>query len=94
MIIEHELLEQIEDHDPPRSLEWACSLLSSLGKSDPLAVLQAMQRAGLIELRGSDGSWLAPWQAQSVLRGESPWSRGCIVTATEVGSRRAHGEAP
>lgn len=63
MIAEHELLEQTEDHGPRRSVEWECSRLSSLGKSEPLAVLQALQRAGLMELRGFEGSALNAWQA-------------------------------
>lgn len=94
VIIEHELLEQIEDQAPPRSLEWACLLLASLGKTDPLAVLRAMHHDGLIDLRGADGAVLAAWQARSVLRGQSQCERSCSITATKVGSRRAHGDAP
>ena len=84
MNVVQELIEQLVDQEPPRSLQWACALLTSLGVSEPLAALRAMHRDGVIELRASGGAVLPAWQCQAVFRGESRWAQGCHVVVTGV----------
>ena len=90
MIVEHEIIEQIEEEPNGRSLAWVCDLARRLGKDDPLRVLEAMVEAGLISLTDERGRPLEPWECSEIWRSHEE-SRAVHVIATSDGSRSTHG---
>lgn len=89
MIIEHEVIEQTEDNPNGRALPWVCDLIRSLGRPDPLIVVQAMVRAGYLTLADSNGA-LPAWRCAELFRLGSA-SEAIRVHATSLGSRWVHG---
>lgn len=89
MIVEHEIIEQIENEPHGRSLAWCSRLAGRLGAREPRVTLRAMWRAGYLELREADGFVMQPWQVEQVWRvGEL--RDDIAVHATELGSTWAH----
>lgn len=90
VIVEHEIIEQVEDEPRGRSIGWCAELAGQLGACDPLVTLREMCRAGHLQLVGTDGAVLQPWQAEQVWRvGDA--RRDIAVHATDLGSKFAHG---
>lgn len=84
MIVEHELIEQIQDEEHGRSLQWVCDLLRDLGRSDPFLILDRMIGAEYLVLLDGDGRKLPPWRCAEVLRLRDP-SASIRVACTPEG---------
>ena len=67
MIVEHEVIEQIEEDEHGWSLDRVCALIRSHGK-DPFDVLDGMWRARLVVFRDSQGDALPDYRCNAVLR--------------------------
>lgn len=74
MIVEHEVIEQIEDEPNGRPFPWICDLVRSLGLGQPFVLLQGMWRAGYVALVDQEGQALADWKCSDFFRArvESP----------------------
>ena len=90
MIVEHEIIEQIEEEENGRPLAWSRDLIRGLGRADPLMVLQEMWRAGYVTLVDDTGRVLPPWRCEEVFREQGEWGPVRVV-ATSHGSRWVHG---
>lgn len=90
MIIEHEIIEQIQDEPFGRPLDWCARFASELGARDPLATLRQRCRAGYLRLEDASGPPLPPWRLEEIWREGA--ARGDIaVFATDLGCRWVHG---
>lgn len=90
MIIEHEIIEQIEEEPNGRPLAWVCALARQHGRTTPLLMLEQMWRAGSIALHDDEGQAIARWKCEEIWRlGQE--SGAANVVATDVGRRRVHG---
>ncbi len=90
MIVEHEVIEQIEESADGRPLDWVCTLIRLLGKAAPLTVLEQMCRAGYITLADPCGDPLPVWRRERVWR-DGDESLDVRVVATPLGSEWVHG---
>ena len=90
MIVEHEIIEQIEEEPAGWTLSRVCRLISELGRSDAMRVLEQMRAAGHIALLDETGVRLAAWRSEQVWRDGRGWS-GTRVAATELGCAWVHG---
>ena len=90
MISEHELIEQIEDAQLGRPLPWVCDLLRSLGRQDPLVIIDGMLRGGYLRLLSSEGTNLPQWKWERLLRSGVD-SEDVRVVATDAGSEWVNG---
>jgi hypothetical protein len=86
VIVEHEVIEQIEDEPEGRPLAWLCDLIRRLGRSDPLVVLQGMWRAGHVTLVDDTGRALPQWTCTELFRDQRE-SGPVRVVATSHRSR-------
>ena len=64
MIVEHEIIEQIEDERNGRSLAWVCGLARQHGKDAPLRTLERMWREGYVVLYDDRGNVIASWHVK------------------------------
>lgn len=84
MILEHEVIEQI-DEPTGRPIRWVCDLLRELGASDPVALLQAMWRAGYVAVVDDGGEQLQTWQCEQIWR-ERREPLDLRIAATDLGA--------
>lgn len=85
MIVEHEVIEQLEEEDLGRPFPWVCDLIRSLGSERPLTVLQGMWRKGHVALVSAEGLVLPRWRCEEILlRGGE--GDAVQVAATSAGS--------
>lgn len=89
MILEHEVIEQIEEQSNGRPIEWVHDHLTDLGARDPFLVLRGMWRAGYLKLVAEDGRELKPWECEQVWRGQREAHRARLI-ATPLGSEWVH----
>jgi hypothetical protein len=68
VIIEHEIIEQIEEEPNGRPLAWVCALARQLGRQMPLVMLEKMLRAGYLALHDDGGHQIAPWKCEEIWR--------------------------
>lgn len=90
MIVEHEVIEQIEEEEHGRSLSWVCGLVRQLGRSDPMTVLQGMWQQGYLTLADEAGHEMPRWKCAESFRIRDE-SLAVRVLATDLGSRWVHG---
>lgn len=90
MVPEHELIEQIEDEQAGRPLSWACTLLRSLGRQEPLQLIDGMIRGGYLRIVRSDGAEMPAWAWSEVLR-SGVIADDVRVVATNAGCRWVRG---
>ena len=86
MIVEHEIIEQIEDEPNGRALVWVCRLARQHGKDSPLRILEQMWRAGYVALHDDRGNPIASWQCEAIWRAGDESER---VNVVATGSGRA-----
>jgi hypothetical protein len=91
VIVEHEVIEQIEEEAQGRRLDWVCALIRGLCDKDPLPVLQGMWRAGLVALVDDEGPPLRDWRCTELIRTCSE-SAAVHVVATGLGSSWVDGQ--
>ena len=89
MIAEHEVIEQIEEEPLGRPLGWVCALLRSLGRDEPLLLIDGMLSGGYIRLLSSDSKPLPNWRWEQLLRTRVE-TADVLVAATDCGSRWVH----
>ena len=90
MIVEHEVIEQIEENADGQPISWVCNLIRSLGRDDPLVVLQGMLRAGHLTLVRPGEGTCSEWECSELFRAmKEPLD--IYVLATECGSTWVHG---
>ncbi len=89
-VIEHEIIEQIEEEPQGRPLSWSCDYIRRLGRDDPLVVLQGMWRAGYVTLVDETGQVLPRWRCAELFR-EQRELGPVRVAVTSIGSRWVHG---
>ena len=80
MIVEHEVIEQIEEEPNGRSIEWMCSFLRELGSTDPLVLLHNMWRAGYLAVDDESGLELKSWQCEPIWRGSEEVQPRVVAT--------------
>lgn len=90
MIVEHEVLEQIEEEVIGRALTWVCNLIRGLGRDEPMSILKEMWRAGSIALHDDAGQPMPSWVCEEIWRVRDE-SRAAHVLATDLRSARVHG---
>ena len=90
MIVEHEVIEQVEEEVRGRRLDWVCTLIRKLGRDDPFVVLRGMWRAGYVTLTDGAGEPLPNSRSAELFRDETE-SSPVHVLATTLGSERVHG---
>jgi len=90
VIVEHEVIEQVEEEASGRTLDWVCALIRNLGRDDPFVVLGGMWRAGYVMLADDAGQPLPDWRSAELFR-EKTESSSVNVLATALGSERVHG---
>ena len=89
MILEHEIIEQIEEEPVGRSLEWCVEFATGLGCPEPWTTLRQMWRAGYIALADAEGQILPEWRIEEVWRAGVARS-DVAVLATDLGSTWAY----
>ena len=90
MILEHEVIEQIQDEVNGRPIEWVRQLLTDLGSGEPILVLREMWRAGYLKVVDDKGQELKPWQCEEIWRGQSNADHARLI-ATPLGAEWVHG---
>ena len=90
MILEHEIIEQIEEEELGRPLAWVYDLVVHLGRADPFEVLRGMWRDGYIGFVRRDGSTPPGWKCEQVLRSKDR-TADLNVIGTHRGSKWVHG---
>lgn len=90
MVVEHEVIEQVEEEPSGRPLPWVCDMLRRLGQTEPMNVLLGMWRGGFVTFGDDAGREMPAWACEAIFRvgDESPLVH---VRATEAGSRWVHG---
>ena len=86
MIVEHEIIEQIEEEPVGRPLKWCADLATQLGSPDAIKTISQMWRAGYVALASADGTPLPAWRIEEVWRAGVARS-DVAVLATDLGSR-------
>src|SRR5262245_25411509 len=84
MIIEHEIIEQIEEEPNGRPLDWVCALARQHGKKTPLLMLEQIWRAGYVALRDAEGPAIPRWKCEEIFRLGQESERANVV-ATSLG---------
>ena len=90
VILEHEVIEQIEDQTTGRPIEWVRQHLATLGAGEPFLILREMWRAGYLKVVDDQGQELKPWQCEEIWRGRSNADHARLI-ATSLGSEWIHG---
>lgn len=91
MIVEHEIIEQIDEDREGRPLGWVCSVARQHGTAHPLRLLEKMWRAGYVALQEPDGTPIAARRCEEIWRlGHE--SEAWHVVATDLGRRWVHRE--
>ena len=89
-MIEHEIIEQIEEEPVGRSLNWCIDFATGLGCPDSIATISQMWRAGYLAMADRHGKSLPDWKIEQVMRAGGEHS-DVFVLATDLGSKWAHG---
>ena len=89
VIVEHEIIEQIEEEPVGRPLKWCADLATSLGCADAMTTISQMWRAGYIALADLDGTVWPDWRSEEVWRAGVARS-DVAVLATDLGSKWAY----
>ena len=90
MILEHDVIEQIEEDPLGKTFTWVGALIRSLSEKDPFTVLHRMWRAGYIEFVTDDGETIPPWRTAQIF-GSKAEHQAVRIVATYRGSRWVHG---
>ena len=90
MILEHEIIEQIEEESNGRPIVWVREFLVGLGANDPVLTLRQMWRAGYVQVVDETGQELKPWQCEEIWRGQTDTHHARLI-ATPLGSKWVHG---
>ena len=90
MIVEHEIIEQIEEEPVGRTFAWCLAFAGEQGCSDPMTTLREMWRDGYVVLADADGAVLPDWRAREVWRAGVP-REDLALLATDLGSAWVHG---
>lgn len=90
MIVEHEVIEQIEDEPLGRDVAWICELIQSLGRDDPFQVLRGMWQAGYVQFVDREAHALPKWKCAAFFR-NGILSCEMNVVATRKGGEWVHG---
>ena len=70
MIVEHEIIENIEDTDAGMPMPWVCKLIRSLGRDNPKVVLHGMWCGGHLSFV-KDGQPCKKWECKQFLTATS-----------------------
>jgi hypothetical protein len=92
MIVEHEVIEQIEEELNGWPIERVCQLLCDLGSSDPFVLLRNMWRAGYLVVVDDSGRELQAWQCEQIWRDRDE-AKPARLVATPLGSEWVHRQA-
>jgi hypothetical protein len=90
MIVEHEVIEQLEEEPIGRPIAWVCDLARRLGRSDPMTMLWRMWQAGYLAMADDAGHLLQTWQCDEIWRVRRE-AFDVRVVATPFGSEWVHG---
>ncbi|HJU74237.1 MAG TPA: hypothetical protein VJ717_10865 [Gemmatimonadaceae bacterium] len=90
MILEHEVIEQIEDEANGRAIEWVRNLLSDLGAGEPFLIIREMWRAGYLTVVDETGREVPRWQCEEMWRGQRE-PHDAYLVATALGVKWVHG---
>ena len=85
MILEHELIEQIEENPGGRPLAWACDFLRRHGREDPWPLLTALWTNSHLTVHTETGAVMPDWQCRALWR-DRVVEDGVSVRATTRGA--------